>query len=327
MESNELISVIVPIYNVELYLEKCIVSIINQTYKNLEIILVNDGSPDNCPQICEEYAKKDSRIKVIHKKNGGLSDARNYGIDIANGKYLCFIDSDDYIADQMIEKLYQNLKKNKSDISICNFYETYSNDYLKFYPFPEKKLKISGNAKFYNIYNKYFLSTIAAWGKLYKKEIFNNIKYPLGKIHEDEAIITEVLKNAKVISYFDEPLYYYVQREKSITKIFDLKRLDIIEVHEKRLEFFNRIEPTLLKLEYMSYVKGLTKIIIPGLKKIHEQEKYKFYVKRKKQLISALIKNFQLTKKEKLEILLIRFFPKMYIIICNQTFIKKLIKK
>lgn len=118
---NELISVIVPVYNVEKYSERCIESIINQTYKNLEIILVDDGSPDTCPMICDEYAKKDDRIVVIHKENGGLSDARNAGIEIAKGEYFAFIDSDDYISEEFLSKLYMSLKSNSAFMSICNF--------------------------------------------------------------------------------------------------------------------------------------------------------------------------------------------------------------
>ena len=121
---NSLISVIIPVYKVEKYLSKCVESIINQTYKNLEIILVNDGSPDNCGEICDEYAKKDSRIKVIHKENGGLSDARNAGIEIASGQYIAFVDSDDYIASNMYERMYETKKDIKNirsnDISYCN---------------------------------------------------------------------------------------------------------------------------------------------------------------------------------------------------------------
>lgn len=111
MEKEDLISIVIPVYKVELYLEKCIESIINQTYKNLEIIIVDDGSPDNCPKICDEYAQKDNRIKVIHKENGGLSDARNAGIDVAAGKYIAFVDSDDYVSNDYIEYMY-NLIKN-----------------------------------------------------------------------------------------------------------------------------------------------------------------------------------------------------------------------
>jgi len=124
---NELISIIVPIYNVEIYLEKCLNSIINQTYKNIEILLINDGSSDNSLRICKKYQKKDKRIVLINKKNGGLSSARNAGIDKASGNYLLFIDSDDYIEIDMIEKLYNNIKSNNADISICNFFITKKN--------------------------------------------------------------------------------------------------------------------------------------------------------------------------------------------------------
>ena len=124
---EELISVIVPIYKVEHYLPKCIDSIIHQTYQNLEIILVDDGSPDNCPEICDEYAKRDKRIKVVHQENGGLSAARNSGVEMANGEFLCFVDSDDYIHPKMYEILYKNLKKFKADISICDYNVVFEN--------------------------------------------------------------------------------------------------------------------------------------------------------------------------------------------------------
>ena len=124
---NELISIIVPVYKVEPYLNKCVDSIINQTYKNIEIILVDDGSPDNCGKICDDYTKKDSRIKVIHKKNGGLSDARNYGIEASIGDYIMFVDSDDYISANMCEILLKTAKKYNADIINCNFEEVFSN--------------------------------------------------------------------------------------------------------------------------------------------------------------------------------------------------------
>ena len=119
MEKEDLISIVIPVYKVEKYLEKCVESVINQTYKNLEILLVNDGSPDNCPKICDEYAQKDNRIKVIHKENGGLSDARNAGIDVATGKYITFIDSDDYISNDYVEYMYNLLKQNNTKKYWC----------------------------------------------------------------------------------------------------------------------------------------------------------------------------------------------------------------
>lgn len=234
---KDLISVIVPIYNVENYLDKCIKSIINQAYSNLEIILVNDGSTDSCLEKCEEWKKKDKRIVVINKKNGGLSSARNAGLDICKGNYIVFIDSDDYIHPEMIEKLYNNSKKYNSDVSICNYYiddekNTYSNkgDYKDFI--------VSENKKYDYLYNKYQIMTIIAWNKIYKREIFENLRYPNGKIHEDEYIIFDVLERAKVISYMSEPLYYYLQRSGSITNKFNIKRFDVIDALNIRIEKF-----------------------------------------------------------------------------------------
>ena len=311
MKNCDLISVIVPIYNVEKYLKKCIESIIQQTYDNLEIILINDGSTDNSPKICDNYAKKDKRIKVIHKKNGGLSDARNYGLEIATGKYISFVDSDDYIHKQMIEKLYNNLKANYSDISICNICNVYPNGKKMNLSIPETSV-VEQKQKFYNIYNKYSVVTVVAWNKLYKKEIFKTIRYPLGKVHEDEWIIFDILKNAQKISYLNEPLYYYIQREESISNSFNLKRLHIIEVHENRLKQLKGHDD-LLKMEYIAYILCLSRKIIPGLYAIKNKQKAKEYRKKNKQLINYTLKNYQLSKKDKISFYLIKISPLLYV--------------
>ena len=220
---KDLISVIVPIYNVEKYLDKCVESIVNQAYSNLEIILVNDGSPDSCLEKCEEWKKKDKRIIVLNKENGGLSSARNAGIDICKGDYIVFVDSDDYIHTKMIEKLYNNLKKYDSDVSICNYF---IDNEKSIYPYIGKfeDFAINGNEKYDYLYNRYQVMTIIAWNKMYKREIFETLRYPDGKIHEDEYIIFDVLEKAKKISYVSEPLYYYLQRQGSITSKFNMKR-------------------------------------------------------------------------------------------------------
>lgn len=177
---KELISVIIPVYNVEKYLNKSIESVIKQTYKELEIILVDDGSTDSSGKICDEFAQKDDRIKVIHKKNGGLSDARNAGISEAKGKYLGFIDSDDYIDKNFYEILYNVLKKYNSDISICKHRETYT-DYEENTSKLEIKEQVFNTEQalkellLFGEVNNY------AWNKLYKKELFNEINYPVGK--------------------------------------------------------------------------------------------------------------------------------------------------
>lgn len=214
-----LISVIVPVYNVEKYLPRCVDSILAQTYIKLEIILVDDGSPDRCGIICDEYAKKDPRIHVIHKKNGGLSDARNTGLRAAIGEYIMFIDSDDSIAPNMCEKLLQALVNQKADISICNFCRVYSDGRST------NNLSVLSSEKIYSgrealsLYvRKGPVELTIACNKLYKKNLFteNHLFYPLGRLHEDEFLCKYLLGHAEKIVYTDQPFYLYLQRENSI---------------------------------------------------------------------------------------------------------------
>ena len=239
---NELISIVVPVYNVEKYLKKCIDSIINQTYENLEIILVDDGSTDNSKKICDEYILKDNRIKVIHKENGGLSDARNVGVDKAKGEYIVFIDSDDWIDEKMIEILYYIIKKNNSDISICDYFLAYNEEEqnqkeeIQFYQFNN----IEALKKLYDE-NLNIIMTITCC-KLFKKILFSDIKFPKGKIHEDEFTTYKLLYKSKKISYTNEKMYYYRQREDSIThRKFSIKNLDAVDAFEERISFFKNI--------------------------------------------------------------------------------------
>ena len=209
------ISIIVPIYKVENYIDKCIISITEQTYKNLEIILVDDGSPDKCPEICEKYAKKDNRIKVIHKKNGGLSDARNAGLKVATGKYIGFVDSDDYIEKDMYQVLYNNLIKTNSDISIVNLKEVKENEII------ENNIKDEQNIIEYNkleALKKLIENKIKsyAWNKLYKKEILNDIEFPIGRKMEDLAVMYKIFEKVNKVVYTDKIEYYYLQRKNSI---------------------------------------------------------------------------------------------------------------
>ena len=236
MESK--VSVIVPIYNVEKYLKRCVDSLINQTYKNLEIILVDDGSPDNCPQLCDEFSNIDSRIIVIHKKNGGLSSARNAGLDIFTGDYVVFIDSDDYIAENMIEKMVESNINIDADIVVCDYYLDYTSFLKKQKHYKHKRI-VSNSQKFKMLYNsRYAIPTVVAWNKLYKRNIFNTIRYDNGKLHEDEFMICKLLNNANKILYIPERLYYYVQRDGSITSKFSLKSFDKIEAFDLRIKYF-----------------------------------------------------------------------------------------
>lgn len=218
-----LISIIIPVYKIEKFIDKCIKSIISQTYRNLEIILVDDGSPDNCPSICDEYAKIDNRIKVIHKSNGGLSDARNAGIDICKGDYIGFVDSDDYISENMYEHLLEHCIKYNADMSICGIYainEDYSNPSI-YNPMIYKETTLSNIEALRHLFLTFDVNFEVAWNKLYKRHLFfnkDNIRYPYGKLHEDTYTTYKLLYYANNIAVFNEPLYYYVQRSGSIMK-------------------------------------------------------------------------------------------------------------
>lgn len=234
---NELISIIIPIYNVEKYLSRCINSVIKQTYKNLEIILVNDGSTDNSETICREYIKSDSRINYIKQNNSGLSTARNTGIKNAHGKYLIFIDSDDYVNVHFVEDLYYALINTNADIAMCDYQKVYEKD-VNIYNKNLSIIETVKDNKFENLYNDKSTITTVAWNKIYKKEIFDKIKYPDGKIHEDEYIIPYILKQANSITYTNSKYYYYYQRPNSITGSYSMKRLDILKALRDRVHFF-----------------------------------------------------------------------------------------
>lgn len=240
--TKDLISVIVPVYNVEKYLPQCIDSILNQTEKNLEIILVDDGSLDNSGKICDEFSKKDDRIVVIHKKNNGLSSARNAGLEIAKGNYIGFVDSDDWLDKSMYEILLKLLKENNSDISCCDFFKTANSDGS--IPHIDNEIINSYNniESLNNFYNDLYTQTVVAWNKLYKRELFKDISYPVGKIHEDEGTTYKLYYKANKITYTNRPLYYYRITPNSITTSkFNKKRLDIIDVYDEKVKFIKNI--------------------------------------------------------------------------------------
>ena len=241
---KDLISIIIPIYNVEKYLRDCLESVINQTYENIEMILVDDGSPDNCGKICDEYSKRDSRIKVIHKPNGGLSSARNAGLDIANGEYVSFIDSDDVIDKRFIEVLYEMCDENNCDISQCNFIRF--SDEIKFETNEKNSIEILSSTAMQNrlfVYTK-SAQTVVVCNKLYKKYLFQDIRFPIGKIHEDEGTTYKVLYFCKSnVAVSDLCLYYYRENANSITgKKFNIKRLDVLDLYEERKNFYKEKE-------------------------------------------------------------------------------------
>lgn len=237
---SPLISLIIPIYNIEQYLKKCIESVLNQTYTNLEIILINDGSTDSSYSICTEY--KDKRIKLISTENRGLSSARNIGLENATGTYISFIDGDDYVHNNYISLLYKTLIKYNADISLCHFLKGTSSELENQIPnsiFTNQEYSISGVEGIKKILiESTHENYVVSWGKLYKKELFEDITFPIGKYNEDSFVTYKLYNKTNIISYVNAPLYYYVQRPESImgSKI-SIKRYDQILGAKENLEF------------------------------------------------------------------------------------------
>lgn len=254
----DLISVIVPVYKVEQYLKRCVDSILAQTYQNLEIILVDDGSPDLCGSMCDEFQQKDSRIVVIHQKNGGLSNARNAGIEIAKGSFLAFVDSDDYIAPDFVESLYRACIENHCELAQCK-YEYVTGDAFTKASLQGETRCMSGRGMQEGLYALDGAYNVVAWNKLYKKELFKEIRYPDGKIHEDEATTFRIFYLTEKVALVDRYLYGYFTSDSSITRnAFSSKRLDWIWAMEQRIDFYKeKKEKELLRLTLKAYNDGV----------------------------------------------------------------------
>ena len=233
-----LLSIIVPIYNVEQYLDRCIQSILNQTYQNLEIILVDDGATDCSGAIADSYAAKDKRIKVFHKENGGLSDARNYGLEHVTGDYILFIDSDDFIVNIMCERLITVASSNNADIVSCNYYIYRGDDDISIHTMSvqDDKRTFTGMdmLRYYLLKTEPFDLNVV-WNKIFKLDLFNGVepvRFPKGRVQEDNFTIFRLFLNANSIVTVNEPLYYYVQRAGSIMANFTRRfMIDTIESH------------------------------------------------------------------------------------------------
>lgn len=250
---TNLISVIVPIYKVEEYLSPCIDSIINQTYKNLEIILVDDGSPDRCGKICDKYAQKDSRVKVIHKENGGLSDARNAGLKIATGDYISFVDSDDILPINSIETLWQLAIKENAQMVIGGF-ERFRNS------IDEVDLSADSEGNTTTVMTKteamaaFFQDSCQAWAILYERRIHDGIWFPKGEINEDEAIVLQLYDRCETIVVTNAVVYFYRNREESITtSSFSKKKLVWVDHCKHNLEFVREKYPSLTEGAVIRY--------------------------------------------------------------------------
>lgn len=238
------VSVIVPIYNVENYIQACIDSILTQTYPHIEIILIDDGSPDLCGKICDKYAALDDRIRVIHKENGGLSSARNAGLEFAIGEYIVFVDSDDTIHAKFIEILIGLCDQYDCDIAQCDFLVG-AKDSLKLPLNPKGSLAFYSGKQSVSMLCMGDPRYLVPWNKIYKRKLFYGIRYPEGRIHEDEFTTYKILWKARKVVTTSQYLYYYLKRSDSIMgRKFSMKRLDCHAAYEERLEFLkkNRLE-------------------------------------------------------------------------------------
>ncbi len=324
---EELVSVIIPVYKVEDYLDRCVQSVVNQTYKNIEIILVDDGSPDNCPAMCDEWAEKDSRIKVIHKKNGGLSDARNYGLDAADGEYISFVDSDDYVADHMIQKLYDTMQTDKSDLAMTNYlcFDDNGSNFNYENKLPIQNGIINKEEAFKTLFGDYHWHYVIACSKLYKRFLFDGFRFPYGKLHEDLHTTHLIFDKCSLISLVHEPLYYYYQNNSSITHVYSIKRLDAVDAYISRFDFFYKRQNyycAAMNVKFMQE-KLLTAQLSLDLKDKTAKEKIHNYRRIYKKLLKKVIfKKIEGVDKLELLTFLLGVFPfRVY------RYIKRIISK
>lgn len=261
MEENmntPLISVIVPVYRVEAYLNRCVESLIGQTYRNLEIILVDDGSPDCCGEMCDEWARRDSRIKAYHKLNGGLSDARNHGIRRAQGEYIAFVDSDDYVSDGFVMHLYSLMRNARAEIACCAP-KLVTDGREKFEQNEEERIQVlDGRAACGELYSLLYAQMVVSCGKLYKSSLVKEHLFPVGRLHEDEATTYKYLYSSRRVVISDIRLYAYYQNEKSITHTRSAKNdTDTNVAYQERAAFFRELKEWSLYAKTMNFYTGV----------------------------------------------------------------------
>ncbi|MGM0874213.1 MAG: glycosyltransferase family 2 protein [Bacillota bacterium] len=313
------ISIIVPIYNVEQYLHRCLDSILAQTFTDFELILVNDGSTDNSGEICDLYAEKDTRIKIIYKKNGGLSDARNSGIKIAQGDFIGFIDSDDWIEPNMYEILYNLCIENNVDISTCSFNIWDKGERRKVKINKKSVTVLDSKTALQNMYDGK-LPGYVAWNKLYKKHIFETIRFPKGRIYEDAAIMYRVYDSTNGIAFIEYPLYNYIYRESSITRSeFSEKRFDVVFNYNEAYSYLEMHHPEMCEKLNSIYYRSLRNMLVDI---VNEKSIFKnfHYIERVSKLIrnhnynSKILKNNLIPLKHKILAQLLAWCPRLAIL-------------
>lgn len=315
---NKLISIIVPVYNVEDYLEKCLNSIVQQTYKNIEIIVVDDGSTDGSSGIIKNYSNKDQRITVISKKNGGLSSARNAGLKKARGEYICFVDSDDWISDSYVKDMLDTALKDGSDIVICNMEYIDSNGVINKYT---PKIMNASTLDKKNSIKKLLLGKeyrFHATNKLFRKNLFDGITFAEGKLYEDVFTTWKLFVASDRASLLPKTLYYYLQKRTGsiLNTKFNEKRFDILSAMDEILTNKQIIAATTKKERQVFYIQNIISLF-SYLYSVKDKKRIKDYIKRIKQdtnysLKKAFLTNNQLSLRDKIKFTIISTSPLAY---------------
>jgi len=302
---KDLISVVIPVYNVELYLEKCLDSVINQTYSFLEIILIDDGSKDKSGEICDKYANIDKRIKVIHKENGGLSDARNMGIEKSTGKYITFIDSDDYVELDYIEYLYNLMMKYDTKISFCKCIVRYKGDNSEIIDKKTSRKCTKVEALKEILYAHDF--EVSAWGKMYLRSHFDDVRYPKGKLFEDNNTTYKVIDKNEIVALGYEKKYNYIMHSNSITKReFTDKHMYLIEAADNMcdyLEKYNELHPAIKRKRFAARISTLNRMINSSNRNKQEEKRLRKEILKYK----SILKDNNASFRDKMSIIILSF--------------------
>ena len=307
-----MISVIVPVYNVEKYLERCVKSIAAQTYKDLEILLIDDGSTDKSGKMCDDFQQTDSRIKAFHKQNGGLSDARNYGIEHSAGEFISFVDSDDYIDEKMLETLHRLITENDADLAVCSAMDV----------FEGKEVTQVKEIKEFNLNKvesyKYMLrgdGIPSACNKLYKRQTVGDVRFPVGKLYEDGFFTPQILKRVEKTAVTSKPMYYYFRRADSITtKPFRKGDLDVIEAYDKCVKQVKELCPEALPYAEFRYRNAYFNVLDKMLMRddCKEIPEYKQVVKYLKKHTAQIVKDPGFGKMRRIAAVALKFSVPLY---------------
>jgi len=312
-----LISIVVPVYNVEKYLGTCLDSILNQTYKNIEVVLIDDGSTDSSGEICDLYEKEDRRIRVIHKKNGGLSDARNRGVESVKGEYITFVDSDDIISYDMIKALFNLLNDTGADIAVCDPVHVFNQGKPKYVFSKSRTILETYEAICEMWYQKSFFAS--AWGKLYKTELFCDIRFKEGIVFEDVQIMHKVFERASKIVYTPSKLYGYLHREGSITMgAFSKKDTEILQICDELMQFSQTRSKELYKAAKAYCVVGSLRVYLNAPRNGEYDDSIEYSVNNLKRYAKEVFQDKNIRRKTKMGLLLYLYCkPIMHIIYSN----------